>query len=267
MKIKSLHIKNFRCLVNVKIDFDDVTVLLGENNTGKTSVLDALQLITAMGSQKRKESVNEYDFYMPTAASDPKKSDPIIIEMIVEESKPAEWDEEIIQALGDILQTDIETEIKSINLKYSLQYSAEVKRFKPEWVFLTNGNVEISSSKYNLSQFLNYIPTFYLEALRNLNDEFSSRSQFWHKILRSLEIPEEQKDAIIQQLENLNKELLSIDPKLKAVEENLKKPNKNISYWTRSGSFDSSPTNANLGFIIKIKYCYKRPIRRYKFPD
>lgn len=42
MHIKAAHVKNFRALVNVEIDFDDVTTLLGPNGSGKSSILYAL---------------------------------------------------------------------------------------------------------------------------------------------------------------------------------------------------------------------------------
>jgi predicted ATP-dependent endonuclease of OLD family len=42
MKIKSVHIKNFRTLKNVTIPFDAVTTFIGPNGTGKSTVLRAL---------------------------------------------------------------------------------------------------------------------------------------------------------------------------------------------------------------------------------
>lgn len=42
MKIKSVRIRNFRCLRDVTLDFDDVTTLIGPNGAGKSTVLRAL---------------------------------------------------------------------------------------------------------------------------------------------------------------------------------------------------------------------------------
>ena len=44
MKLKSLHVKNFRGIKDDELTFDDVTVLIGRNGIGKTSYLDALFL-------------------------------------------------------------------------------------------------------------------------------------------------------------------------------------------------------------------------------
>ena len=37
---KRLYVDNYKCLVNFDLEFQDLTLLLGRNGTGKTSVLD-----------------------------------------------------------------------------------------------------------------------------------------------------------------------------------------------------------------------------------
>ena len=44
MRITSVRVRNFRGIRDLRIDLDEVTVLIGENNSGKTSVLEALRL-------------------------------------------------------------------------------------------------------------------------------------------------------------------------------------------------------------------------------
>ena len=47
MKIKSLEIDGFRCLCGLDISFeDDLTVLVGENDAGKSSLVDCLKVVT-----------------------------------------------------------------------------------------------------------------------------------------------------------------------------------------------------------------------------
>jgi putative ATP-dependent endonuclease of OLD family len=43
MRLRRLTIKNFRNLVDVAIPIADTTILVGENNVGKTAFLDALK--------------------------------------------------------------------------------------------------------------------------------------------------------------------------------------------------------------------------------
>lgn len=49
--IKSLRIRNFKCLRDVSVELDGFTVLIGKNDTGKTSLLEALFLLGALTRQ------------------------------------------------------------------------------------------------------------------------------------------------------------------------------------------------------------------------
>lgn len=45
MKIKSVKIKNFRGYRDeMRVDFDDLTVLIGKNDIGKSTILEALDI-------------------------------------------------------------------------------------------------------------------------------------------------------------------------------------------------------------------------------
>lgn len=44
MKLVSLQIKGFRCLRNTSLNLRDLTVLIGENDAGKSSILDAIEI-------------------------------------------------------------------------------------------------------------------------------------------------------------------------------------------------------------------------------
>ena len=47
MQIKSLHIKNFKSIRELEIcDIENVLILVGKNNTGKTVVIDAIRAVT-----------------------------------------------------------------------------------------------------------------------------------------------------------------------------------------------------------------------------
>jgi len=57
VKLHTLSIKGFRRLQDVTIDFGDATFLIGENNSGKSGVLQALDILL---SGELKLSVNDY---------------------------------------------------------------------------------------------------------------------------------------------------------------------------------------------------------------
>lgn len=48
MRIKNISLKNFRLLNNISLNFeDDITLIVGKNNTGKTSFLEAIKIFTS----------------------------------------------------------------------------------------------------------------------------------------------------------------------------------------------------------------------------
>ena len=58
VKIKTINVKNYRCLKNVDVPIEDLSVLLGQNGCGKSCLLGALQLFYNTDIQIEKE-----DFY------------------------------------------------------------------------------------------------------------------------------------------------------------------------------------------------------------
>ena len=44
MRLTTVEIRNFRCLRDVAVDLDETTVLIGENNSGKTAFLEAIRI-------------------------------------------------------------------------------------------------------------------------------------------------------------------------------------------------------------------------------
>ncbi len=65
MYLKELKIKNFRGIEDLELEFQKgLNVIIGENNTGKTAVIDALRLVYSIGTPRREIYVNEEDFYV-----------------------------------------------------------------------------------------------------------------------------------------------------------------------------------------------------------
>ena len=64
MKLREIRVKNFRNLVDVTIPMGDTTVLIGENNSGKTALLDALRIALPRSVATRGIPFDEYDYHM-----------------------------------------------------------------------------------------------------------------------------------------------------------------------------------------------------------
>jgi predicted ATPase len=58
--IKSIYIDNFKILNDFRLDFDPVTVLIGENSVGKSTVLQALELLSYFTQGKKYGTLDNY---------------------------------------------------------------------------------------------------------------------------------------------------------------------------------------------------------------
>ncbi|MDQ0269913.1 ATP-dependent nuclease [Cytobacillus purgationiresistens] len=61
-RLSKLIIKNFRCIGNkpVEIELDDIVVLVGSNNAGKSTILKAYEVIMSQGSNAGKLSIDDF---------------------------------------------------------------------------------------------------------------------------------------------------------------------------------------------------------------
>ena len=44
MRLSKVRVRNFRCIKDISVDLEDTTVLIGENNSGKTAFLEAIRI-------------------------------------------------------------------------------------------------------------------------------------------------------------------------------------------------------------------------------
>ena len=233
MNLREVRIKNFRNLVDVSIPIDDTTVLVGENNSGKTAFLDAVRIALTRSSSGRVSPFDEYDYYMTNVGDTPRTSEGIIIELWFREDKSDEWPDSLVQVLSDIIQTDPVKDIDYIGLRVTSMYDVLLKQISSKWEFLTLDGQPLGgkgANPSNVNNFFNYVRLFYLSALRDSNSEFSARSQYWGKILRDLKIEEAQKNALMEEITKLNDSLLKADARLEQVRTSLDKVQKIMTH-------------------------------------
>jgi putative ATP-dependent endonuclease of OLD family len=220
MKLRHVKIKNFRCLVDVDIPIDDTTILIGENNSGKTAFLEALRIVFSRGLFGGKWIFDEFDYHMANQNDTPETSPGIEIELTFREDHVAEWSVDILQVLNEIVQTDAEQNLNLIILRVRSAYDVSSKSIvnSAEFLDITHQPLAGSGAKsLNKRNFAEYIRMFYLASLRNPENEFSARSQFWGQILKDLRVDQAQQNKLIKKLEKLNKDILNADPRLDQV--------------------------------------------------
>lgn len=63
MKLVNLKINNFRGIKHCDLNFPTQAVLVGDNNTGKSTILEAIDLVLGPERLSRKPVIDEHDFY------------------------------------------------------------------------------------------------------------------------------------------------------------------------------------------------------------
>ena len=87
-RLKKLLIKNFRCIGStpVNIDLNEIVVLVGANNVGKSSILKAYEVAMSQGSAKAKLKLDDF----PNNKIDPDNLPEIELHTIVYDNSPGE---------------------------------------------------------------------------------------------------------------------------------------------------------------------------------
>jgi putative ATP-dependent endonuclease of OLD family len=69
MYLENFIIKNFRGIENITLNFNKgLNVLIGENNAGKSAIIDALRVCLSYGNQRREIYISQSDFHINKSA-------------------------------------------------------------------------------------------------------------------------------------------------------------------------------------------------------
>lgn len=202
MFLKEVRVKNFRSLKDVDVMLDDSTILIGENNSGKSTLLDAIRI--GLSRPGTRFVFDDYDFFMDSEISSPKDSEGIKIVLIFEERKVDEWEGFISDTFIEALQY-LDNEKAAIILQTTASYNEVTSDIEVKTTFLNKNSEPIPGKVQNLvNKFIMLTPVFYLKALREIKDTFSAQSPLWGRFMKKATIPQEELQSIQNQIEQLN---------------------------------------------------------------
>lgn len=242
MRITRLRIENFRSIRRLDVPLEETTVFIGPNNAGKTAILEALRIALTSRWGQRGTGFTDYDIHLAGDEEDPKESPGVVVEIQAEEVESGKWPEDAQGDLSQVVQLDPESGKRSITLRVTCAWDETAGAFEPAWEFLNLDRERLlgpAARRRNLDQFRRYLPVFYLGALRDASDEFSTRSQFWGKLLRAIKIPAHLESRVQRVLGLVNRRLLQADPNLSKVSETIADATK-IAARNEEGDVDLS---------------------------
>jgi putative ATP-dependent endonuclease of the OLD family len=224
MRLKTAQIRNFRGLRDLEIELTSTTLLIGENNCGKTSLIDAIRIAMSRTAGRKTGTFDPYDYHLDSHDAEPQGATPISITLTFETEDGENLPDEFTQILGDVLVLDAAGKSLLI-FRVTSAFDATVNDFVSDWHFLdaTGDPLGPKSKRPTILQdFQRLFPVFYLSALRDAVREFRTGS-FWTPFIKNPAIPPELKEQLQEQINGLNKAVLDAHSSLKIVKTHLLK--------------------------------------------
>lgn len=238
--INTIRIAGFRGIKNLELEFPRITVLIGINNSGKTSVLNAMQL--ALGDYSR--YISDEDFYID---ADENRVNEILVDVKIVavddngQRKPS-FDDEWMEEFGDKIQSEVNgyqffalrTRCKPDLIKGSF----ETLRFTLEkWSeFATWQTDRLKESK--LTTRFQSIPFISIEAQRDIQQELKEKSSFAGRVLSKIVYKPEEVQALEELIQEVNNQAVNQSPVLQSLKSNLENLNQSFQ---GSGYADITP--------------------------
>ncbi|MDE0232322.1 MAG: DUF2813 domain-containing protein [bacterium] len=225
MRITRVRIRNFRGIRDLEIELGKVTVLIGENNSGKTSVLDALKLCLRDLSPRRRFVFDGLDFHLPDGHSEPTSADRIEIEVMFSDRPDEEWDDELVGRLNRarILQVDDDGR-NHVRLRVTCEYDSDSREFshQPSFVDLQGAPLSRAGPRA-LTVLQEEIRYYYLTALRDAGRHFDAKGPFWRPFLQDSQLSLEKKAEIEAKLHEVNELVVSSHSSFEQVQDGLRR--------------------------------------------
>lgn len=223
MKLRSLVIDNFRGIQHLRLDLADTTVLIGENNTGKTAILDALRLCLDDLRPRGRTIFEPFDFHLANADADPASALPIRIQLRFAEATPGEWPSQTTARLqrAKVLQVRMPEGTAEVTFQVKGGFDPTREDFTQTWAFLASDGSELEVKEAGLDAFRAEVSFFYLAALRDAARHFDAKGKFWRPFLKESQLAPEKKAELEKKLQEVNELVItahqSFDGALKAI--------------------------------------------------
>lgn len=249
IQIDIVRICGFRGISNIEIALPRVTVLLGQNNAGKTSVIKALQL--AIGDYSR--YLSDEDFHI---SEDGKRQEAITVDIrlipVADKARASEFSEEWQQELGAKIQAEADGKqyvaIRTTAKPDRVKGGYIIERYEMESWPVYTGWEKVNFRK-KLGKRLEAVPFIPIDAQRDIHNELKEKSSFVGRVLSSVEYDDTDVAELERMVAEVNKEAIEKSEPLKRLKTHLDNLNQ---------SFEGSGQTELTPFPKKIRDLSKR---------
>jgi putative ATP-dependent endonuclease of OLD family len=212
MRIGEILIKNFRCFRSIQIYPSEICLLIGENDSGKTSILNAINAVLF----KRYQLIPD-DLYSDDPELDPSDRESAEVEIVLIPDDLNHFTEEehaIFSEHFDLLEDGRERLI----IKMIYGYDHDLEDYNKKNFFMKRDGLGLEVSQ----RYSKYFGFFIIDALRDINKEISNKYGIWGKLLSSLSISPEIEKQVLSTLNGANDSLME-DSEFKKVKDDFEK--------------------------------------------
>ena len=251
VKVIAIRVADFRSLTNLEVKLDSLTVLVGPNNAGKTSLLDALQF--AIGANRR--FLGKEDIRLGQDEVDVPKDRKAIIDILI---RPVGADGSIVETFPEgsfwtglwgtgIAQDEQQNDM--VGMRSVLEWSdvhgdyRTTRKFLKEWKSF--GDWQSAEDGETVSAaHIEPIALHYIDAKRDLDDDLRTRGSFWRRLTDDLGLSDEDIERLENTLTEVNRTIVDKSKVLQHLRDNLIELRRVISF--EKAGIDIAPVPRHL---------------------
>jgi putative ATP-dependent endonuclease of the OLD family len=231
--IQEVRVRHFRCLRSIDVELDALTILVGQNNSGKTSFLNAI--FAAIGAGQRIISSDDIFLHQAEAAAPKERS--IAIDILV---RPTDGSGETTDVFpqgspwlelwgNGVVQDDADRDLVAIRTSYAWsdvkgEYLLE-RRFLKDWQYegqKWKDSKPIERVAPVSAQQIEPLAMYLLDAKRDIAEDLRSRSSFWSKMVEDHGLSQADVDRIEKELSDINKDIVESSDVFSHIQTHLK---------------------------------------------
>lgn len=229
VRITCVRILNFRALRSVEVHLDSLTVLIGANNAGKSTFLDALYMALGTG----RKTLGSEDIYIEPGEPLPPKDRKAIVDVLV---RPVDKSGAAIDKFprgsywtalwGDGIAQDAQFH-DFMGFRSTLAWDLAkgeyglTKKFLKEWRDFPDWPKAEEKDGWLPISLIDPISLHYIDAKRDLDEDLRRPGSFWRRLMDDLGLDEKDVSTFEEALSKLNQSIVDKSDVLKHIGQNL----------------------------------------------
>jgi len=241
MFLEKLIIQNFRTIENLTLNFNKgLNILIGENNSGKTAIIDALRICIGYGNLRRDIYVRDSDFhFQKNNVSDSATEIQFHLHFKIELPDEAAWFNDLLWSSEDGTQQELQ-----IHFMFHIDPISETRRIKYKVWGGANEGQQITPDVLSLLYYV------HLDALRDAENNLRPvRGNKLGQLYNNIQIDTSSREADLQKKQELADRVNTAVHSDAQWKEHLQKGKEKINEHLKETSFKGDEQKVDVDFL------------------